>query len=78
MSTATIDRYKEKACNKAKMRTITQHQFIHSCATRLVHKKVPIDVVSKLLGHSRVSTTVDVCLHQAKRMPKHSLLRIKF
>lgn len=78
LSTTTVDRYKEKACNNAKMRIITQHQFRHSCATRLVHKGIPIDIVSKLLGHSKVSTTVDVYLHQEKRMHKHSRFRINF
>ena len=78
LSTTTVDRHKEKACNMAKMRIITQHQFRHSCASRLVNKKTPIDKVSRLLGHSKVSTTVDVYLHQAKRMPKHSRFRINF
>jgi len=78
LSTSTIDRHKKKACEKAKMRTITQHQFRHSCATRLIHKNIPIDFVSRKLGHSKVSTTVDIYLHEEKRMLKHSLFRINF
>lgn len=78
LSTTTIDRYKEKACNRAKMEKITQHEFRHSCATRLIHKHKPIDYVSRKLGHSKVSTTVDIYLHKEKRMHKHSLFRINF
>lgn len=78
LSTSTIDRHKSKACKKAKMRPITQHQFRHSCATRLIHKHMPIDIVSRKLGHSKVSTTVDIYLHEEKRMHKHSSFRINF
>ena len=78
LSTSTIDRFKENACNKAKMPKITQHEFRHSCATRLIHKNKPIDYVSRKLGHSKVSTTVDIYLHKEKRMHKHSLFRINF
>ena len=70
LSTTTIDRRKEKACKKANMREITQHEFRHSYTTRMIHKRKPIDEVSKDLGHSRVSTTVDVYLHPKKRVPR--------
>ncbi|MDO4962601.1 MAG: site-specific integrase [bacterium] len=63
LSPTTIDRYKLKACNKANLKPITQHEFRHSYATRMIHKKTPIDVVSKSMGHSTVSMTVDVYLH---------------
>lgn len=68
LSTTTLDRYKSKACSKAHLREITQHQFRHSYATRMIHKGVPIDYVSKSLGHSKVSMTLDVYLHNEKRM----------
>ncbi len=63
LSPTTIDRYKKNACKKANIREITQHQFRHSYATRMIHKNKPIDEVSKDLGHSKVSMTVDVYLH---------------
>lgn len=78
LSTTTIDRYKEKACKSARMRAITQHQFRHSYATRKIHNKTPIDIVSKNLGHSRVSTTVDKYLHAEKRKHKHCFLPLNF
>lgn len=67
LSTTSIQRYKHKACESAKMREITMHQFRHSCATRKIHKGIPIDKVSKDLGHSKVSMTLDIYLHQEKR-----------
>ena len=63
LAPTTIDRYKLKACNKANLKPITQHEFRHSYATRMIHKKKPIDKVSKSMGHSTVSMTVDVYLH---------------
>lgn len=64
LSPTSIDRHKKKACNKAHIKVITQHQFRHSYATRKIHHGVSIDKVSKSMGHSNVSMTVDVYLHQ--------------
>lgn len=77
LSTSTIDRYKAKACEKANIRPITQHQFRHSYATRMIHKGIPIDEVSKSIGHSKVSMTVDVYLHPKKRVPSTPHTRLK-
>lgn len=66
LAPTTIDRYKKIAYEKANLPAITQHEFRHSYATRKIHKKVPIDVVSRSMGHSQVSTTLDIYLHQEK------------
>ena len=66
LAPTTIDRYKKKAYTKAKLPSITQHEFRHSYATRNIHKKVPIDIVSRSMGHSKVSTTLDFYLHKEK------------
>lgn len=52
-----------KACSKANIRTITLHQFRHSHATLLVNEGIPINDVSKRLGHSKISTTLDIYVH---------------
>lgn len=78
LSTSTLDRHKTKACEKAKIYEITQHEFRHSYATRLVHKGVPIDYVSRSMGHSKVSMTCDTYLHQEKRIPSIPFLRMFF
>ena len=36
----------------------------------MIHKRKPIDEVSKDLDHSRISTTVDVYLHPKKKSTK--------
>jgi len=66
LAPTTIDRHKEIAYRKANLPSITQHEFRHSYATRKIHKKVPIDLVSRSMGHSKVSTTLDIYLHQEK------------
>ncbi len=66
LSHTTIDRYKKNAYLKAKLPPITQHEFRHSYATRKIHSGVPIDIVSRSMGHSHVSTTLDIYLHQEK------------
>lgn len=63
LAPTTIDRYKLKACEKAKMFVISQHEFRHSYATRMISKGIPINKVSKSMGHSRISTTLDVYTH---------------
>ncbi len=63
LAPTTINRYKIDACNKANIRPITLHQFRHSHATLLLNKKIDIHTISERLGHSKVSTTLDVYTH---------------
>ena len=63
LSPSTIARKKLKACEKAGIRPITLHQFRHSHATFLLDEGIPITEVSRRLGHSKVSTTLDVYSH---------------
>jgi site-specific recombinase XerD len=39
------------------------HWYRHTAATRLLRDGVPIEVVSKILGHADLSTTLDVYGH---------------
>lgn len=39
---------------------ITMHTLRHMCATLLIENGVPIEKISKILGHKRVSTTFDI------------------
>lgn len=63
LAPTTIDRYKKNACNKAHIHEITQHEFRHSYATRMISKGKPINKVSKSMGHSSISMTLDVYTH---------------
>lgn len=63
LAPTTINRYKLKACQKANLRPITLHQFRHSHATLLVTNNVLINEVSRRLGHSNVSITLNTYVH---------------
>ncbi len=68
LSHTTVDRYKKDAYTRANLPSITQHEFRHSYATRKIHKRIPIDIVSRSMGHSQVSTTLNIYLHQEKNV----------
>lgn len=63
LSPTTINRRKLEACKKANLRPITLHQFRHSHATLLLQNGIMINEVSKRLGHSKTSTTLDIYSH---------------
>ena len=81
LNPTTINRRKLEACKKAKIRPITLHQFRHSHATLLLQNGIVINEVSRRLGHSRVSTTLDIYTHtnleQEKRV-YNTLNSLKF
>ena len=52
-----------KQYNFEKMRF---HDLRHSCATIMRDRGIPIDNISKWLGHSDVSTTTDIYIHKDK------------
>lgn len=68
LSSSTIDRRKHEACLKSRIKEITQHEFRHSYATRMIAKGVPVDYVSRTMGHSKPSMTFDTYCHNEKRM----------
>lgn len=50
----------------ANLRTIRLHDFRHSCASFLINSNMPITLVSRYLGHSKVSVTLDTYSHMYK------------
>ena len=73
LSGTSIDRYKLKACKRSNIRPITQHQFRHSYATYLLSRGIPLNTISKLLGHSSIDTTARVYIHQDLTQEKRVL-----
>ncbi len=67
LSPTSINRQKHFACTKSNIFEITIHEFRHSYATRMIKKGVSIDKVSKYLGHSSISITLDIYVHNEKR-----------
>ena len=63
LAPTTINRYKLKACHKANLRPITLHQFRHSHATLLLHNGIIINEISRRLGHSNPSITLNIYTH---------------
>ncbi len=49
------------------------HDLRHSFASYLVEQKVPINTVSQMLGHSKVSTTVDIYSHADFRIQSEAV-----
>ena len=62
-SETNIKRYLDKHLELCNLPHIVVYGFRHSHATNLIKKGVPIKVVSKRLGHSNASTTMNVYWH---------------
>ena len=59
----TIQNHKNKACSIAGVKQIRIHDFRHSCASLLINKGASIALVSKYLGHSNISITLNTYTH---------------
>jgi len=58
MSKSSIIRHIKKLGKRAKLnRKLTPHHLRHSCATHLLKSGLNLNMVQKVLGHSKVSTT---------------------
>ena len=62
----TITAKKNKYCDLAGLKRIRIHDFRHSCASFLINNGASIVLVSKYLGHAKVSITLDVYSHLYK------------
>lgn len=63
LSATTINRRKNDYCSKASIKQIKIHGFRHSHATLLLSQGIPINIISKRLGHSSIAMTLDVYSH---------------
>lgn len=59
----TIQVRKNKYCKLAEVKQIRIHDFRHSCASFLIQNGASIVLVSKYLGHSKISITLDTYTH---------------
>lgn len=62
----TIQVRKNKYCKLASVKQIRIHDFRHSCASFLINNGASIVLVSKYLGHSKISITLDTYTHLYK------------
>lgn len=63
MAQTTIGRRKDEYCKKGNVKRIKIHDFRHSHATLLLSEGVPITVISKRLGHSDITMTLNTYSH---------------
>lgn len=63
LAQTTVERHKNKYCDLANVKRIRIHDFRHSYATLLVNINTPIEMVSAQLGHSDVSITYNIYVH---------------
>lgn len=52
-----------KVCRKAGIPVITIHGLRHTHASLMARRGIPVEVISKRLGHAKISTTMDVYRH---------------
>lgn len=62
----TIQKKKNSYCDLASVKRIRVHDFRHSCASLLINNGASIALVSKYLGHAKVSITLDIYTHMYK------------
>lgn len=62
----TIQKRKNSYCKLANIKQIRIHDFRHSCASLLINKGASIPLVSKYLGHSNISVTLNTYTHLYK------------
>lgn len=67
LAQTNIDRAKENAIEKSKVKRIRMHDFRHSHASNLIANGVNIVAVSKRLGHCDVNMTLQVYTHLIKK-----------
>lgn len=61
---STLNRHFKNSLKECGMDEIRFHDLRHSFATFLISNSVPPNAVSNILGHSKVSTTLDIYTHE--------------
>lgn len=59
----SLTTYIDRLCKNNNLRHISPHAFRHYAATRLIERGMDIATVSRIMGHSRPSTTTDLYVH---------------
>ena len=63
----SVSRWFERFCERNALPKISLHKLRHTSASILIGSGASITTVSQRLGHSQVSTTLDVYSHQIKQ-----------
>lgn len=62
---------------KARIRQVNFHSLRHTFATRALENKMDIKTLSEILGHSDVTTTLNIYTHSLIKHKKQSMRKIK-
>ena len=63
LSATTLNKHYKKSLVDCGFPDMRFHDLRHSCASFLVSNSIPINTVSQILGHSKISTTLDIYTH---------------
>jgi integrase len=69
---SNISRDFRKQLEKASVKNIRFHDLRHTAASLMLNNGVPVLVVSKILGHSKTSTTLDIYGHLIPTMQENA------
>lgn len=69
----TYRNYYKKLCNQLDIPELKFHGLRHSFATRCIESKADYKTVSVLLGHSNISTTLNLYVHPNKEQKKKTI-----
>lgn len=76
LSATTLNNWLKQSLSDCGLDDMRFHDLRHSFASYLVEQKVPINTVSQMLGHSKVSTTVDIYTHADFRVQSVAVSKI--
>lgn len=77
LSQTTIDRVKESAVKKSGVKRIRIHDLRHSFATNMINNGVQPIAVSKMLGHSSVTVTLNIYTHLLEKSSDEMLKQME-
>ena len=67
-SNSAVNKALKKACQRAGIKKITFHSLRHTHCSILLFQGINIHYISKRLGHSKVSITMDIYSHMLQEM----------
>jgi integrase len=73
-----VTRFFQAAVERAGLPRKRFHDLRHACATLLIEQGEDLAVVSRMLGHSNLSTTADVYAHLTRAMQQRAADRMDF
>ena len=68
-----FERSFQSVVDKAGIEKCNGHTLRHTFATRCFEKGIPVKIVSKWLGHSKITHTLDIYTHVLPDMEKHAI-----